>query len=129
MSDKLSNEEIIKNSMRHEIVDKLTRAKRKFDACDDPRHAVLYCKKCGKRIGEYDMFLYSQDSLMYCYDCLKLFIKEVPFLIEDKNIVVLKDEGRIVKIFYQDSEYIGWKTCHFNSKGRFITCKGSRIYL
>ena len=32
------------------IIDKLKKAGRKFDTCENWRHAILYCKGCGEKI-------------------------------------------------------------------------------
>lgn len=54
----------LKNSKTdHAIVDRLKKAGRKFDICDNWRHAVLYCKGCGEKLGEFDLIYESHTRL------------------------------------------------------------------
>lgn len=111
-----------------DIINKLTKANRKFDVVDDWRNAVLYCVQCKKRLGEYDMYYHSHEALKYCSDCAKQFVKEVPRVITEK-ITILEDYGTTVMIRYEDIRHEEDKVCYFSSKGRFVKIKGKRLYI
>ena len=111
-----------------EIRDKLEKAKRKYDVCDNWRHAVLYCVECGKTLGEFDMFYESQEAHKYCFDCVKKFVLPTPIILSE-TMSVLTDFGNSVLLRYENIRQEEIKQCYFSSKGRYIKVKGKRVYL
>ena len=131
---KMTNKEFIdglKNSKTdHAIVDRLKKAGRKFDICDNWRHVVLYCKECGKKLGEFDLIYESHESHMYCRECAQKYKKPVPYEIEGlKGSKVVKDHGTFIKVYYDESMCYKIKNCYFTKKGRYIKYHGKRWYL
>lgn len=111
-----------------EIADKLDKAKRKYDVCDNWRHAILYCVECGKRLGEFDMIYESHESHKYCHDCIGRFILPTPFFLS-KSLTVLDDYGDHILLRYEILRLEETKQCYFSNKGRYIKIKGRRLYL
>ena len=111
-----------------EIRDRLEKAKRKYDVCDNWRHAVLYCVECGKRLGEFDMFYESHEAYKYCCDCVKNFVLATPIILSE-TMSVLKDFGNSVLLRYENIRQEEIKQCYFSKKGRYIKVKGKRVYL
>lgn len=113
--------------------DKLIKSGRKWAASDYApyRFAELFCEKCGKSLGKFDMVTTNVQTHMYCDECVKPYILEVPFdLTEDKEIIF--DNGNTVQIKYKDGYYqelVTDKVCYFNKKGRYIKAKGKTYYL
>ena len=115
--------------MTYRAIEKLTKAGIKFSETNPPhdRRAILYCRKCSKPIGEFDVFYDSLDTHYYCKKCIKKYAKETPYKITD-NVEVLFDNGATVQIKYTGGFYpeiVVDRICHFNKKGRFITLKRS----
>lgn len=112
---------------------KLIKSGRKWAASDYApyRFAELFCEKCGKSLGKFDMVTTNVQTYMYCDECVKPYIREVPFnLTEDVEVVY--DAGNEVKVKYRDnyySEMVVYKICYFNKKGRYIKVKGKTYYL
>lgn len=93
------------------------------------RCAELFCEECGKSMGIQDIVCTNLETLMYCNECVKKYIKETPYTIET-GMTVQEDWGLDVKLRYGDvciHEEI--KVCYFNSKGRAIKVKGKKYYL
>lgn len=111
-----------------EIINRLTRAKRKFDVCENRRHAILYCKKCGAKLGEYDLIYESHESHALCGNCVDEYKKEMPIVLND-NVTVTKDCGSFVKVFYKDTMQYELKQCYFTRKGRYFNYHGKRLYV
>ena len=113
--------------------DKLNKSGRKWAESDflPYRFAELFCEKCGKSLGRFDMVCTNVQTNMYCEECVKPYIIEVPFnLSEDKEIV--EDKGNSVVLKYKGgyySELDTEKLCYFNKKGRYIKVKGKTYYL
>lgn len=96
---------------------------------DDHGKEIWFCEKCGARLGTHHYYD-DRESAMYCGDCLKEFIKEVPFDLPCGTVV--EDWGSDVIIQYKTDYYPMMqvlKTCYFNSKGRYIKVKGKRYYV
>lgn len=95
------------------------------------RCAELFCEKCGKSMGVQDIIFTDLRTLMYCSDCVKPYIRQVPYnLADDKEIFF--DNGLTVEIKYKDNYYHDLtcnKICYFNKKGRYIKIKGKTYYL
>lgn len=121
----------LKNSKTDQaIVDRLKKAGRKFDICDNWRHAVLYCKGCGEKLGEFDLIYDSLESHLYCRECAEKYKKTVPYEIEGlKGSKVVKDHGTFIKVYYDESMCYKIKNCYFTKKGRYIKYHGKRWYL
>ena len=68
---------------------------------------------------------------MYCADCVKPYVREVPYRIaEDKEVVF--DNGNAVQVKYKGGYYaelVVDKVCYFNKKGRHIKIKGKTYRL
>lgn len=112
------------------IIDKLKRAGRKFDTCNNWRRAILYCKNCGKKLGEFDLIYESYESHLYCCECVKKYEKPTPYEIEGlEGSKVVKDYGTLVKVYYAESMRYEVKNCYFTKKGRYIKYHGKRWYL
>lgn len=131
---KMTNKEFIdglKNSKTdHAIVDRLKKSGRKFDICDNWRHAVLYCKGCGEKLGEFDLIYESHESHLYCHECAEKYKKPVPYEIEGlKGNKVVEDHGTFVKVYYAEPMCYKIKNCYFTKKGRYIKYHGKRLYL
>ena len=113
--------------------DKLIKSGRKWAECDyiPYRYAELFCEKCGKSIGKYDIVCTNLQTRMYCADCVKPYVRTVPFdVTEDMEIVF--DNGNTVQIKYKGGYYqelVTDKICYFNKKGRYIKVKGKTYYL
>ena len=110
------------------IIDQLNKHKRKFNVCENWRHAELFCIGCNKSLGEHDMIYESDEALKYCSECCKKFIKEVPRVIND-DTKILEDYGNTVLVRYEKIRDEEIKTCYFSSKGRFIKIKNKRCYI
>lgn len=114
--------------------DKLVKSGRKWASSTDMmpyRCAELFCEKCGKSIGIHDIVCTNLQTLMYCSDCVKPYVRSAPFDLTE-NIEVLFDNGNVVKIKYKGGYYeelVTEKICYFNKKGRFIKIKGKVYYL
>lgn len=108
-----------------EIINRLTKAKRKFDVCENHRHAILYCKKCGAKLGEYDL-IYESHAL--CGNCVEAYKKKVPIVLND-NVTVTRNYGIFVKVFYKDTMQYELKQCYFTRKGRYFNYHGKRLYV
>ena len=112
---------------------KLIKSGRKWAECDriPYRYAELFCEKCGKSVGTYDMVCTNLQTLMYCTDCVKPYIRTVPFnLTDDKEVTF--DNGNTVIIKYKGGYYPELavnKICYFNKKGRYVKIKGKTYYL
>lgn len=112
---------------------KLIKSGRKWAESDymPYRYAELFCEKCGKSIGKYDIITTDLKTNMYCANCAKVYVKEVPYSIDtDKEIIF--DNGLTVNIKYKDNYYKDltcFKICYFNKKGRYIKIKGKTYYL
>ena len=94
------------------------------------RCAELFCEKCGKSMGVQDIICTDLRTLMYCGDCVKPYLRQVPYnLTDDKEIIF--DNGLTVEIKYKDNYYdlTCDKICYFNKKGRYIKIKGKTYYL
>lgn len=112
------------------VINKLTKAGRKFDTCDNSRHVILYCKGCEKELGEFDMIYESHESHLYCYECAKKYEKTVPYEIEGLDgSKVIEDNGTFVKVYYEESMCYEIKKCYFTKKGRYIKYHGKKWYL
>lgn len=115
------------------LQDKLNKAGRKWEECPDYipyRYAYLFCTKCGANIGKYDIVRTDLNSVKYCAECAKEFIKETPYEIEIGTVI--KDCGLDVVVRYNNSPYDMIhlkKCCYFCKKGRYIKYKGKRYYL
>lgn len=109
------------------IREKLEKAKRKYDVCDNRRHAVLYCIECGKRLGEFDMFYESHEAHKYCGNCAKKFILPTPIILSE-SMSILTDFGTSVLLRYENIRQEEIKQCYFSKKGRFIKIKSKRVY-
>lgn len=116
-----------------DVKNKLIKSGRKWAECDylPYRYAELFCEKCGKSVGEHDIVTTNLQTLMYCSDCVKSYIRTVPFdLTDDKEIVF--DNGNTIQIKYKGDYYqelVVSKVCYFNKKGRYIKVKGKTYYL
>lgn len=121
----------MKNSKTDQaIIDKLKKSGRKFDICDNWRHAVLYCKGCGEKLGEFDLIYESHESHLYCHECAEKYKKPVPYEIEGlKGNKVVEDHGTFVKVYYAEPMCYKIKNCYFTKKGRYIKYHGKRWYL
>ena len=113
--------------------DKLIKSGRKWAECDyiPYRYAELFCEKCGKSIGKRDIVTTDLKTLMYCADCVKPYVKEVPYNLDDNKEIIF-DNGNAVQLKYKDGYYhelIVDKICYFNKKGRYIKIKGKTYYL
>lgn len=94
------------------------------------RCAELFCEHCGKSLGIHDIVCTNLESLIYCDDCVKSYIKPTP--IDIGIATVVEDTGNSVKVEYKDNYYdtmIVEKICYFNKKGRYIKVKGKRFYI
>lgn len=111
-----------------EIIETLTKAKRKFDICEDWRSAILYCKGCGVKLGKFDLIYNSHKAHEYCSKCVESYIKPTPYKVTD-TITVLEDSGFSVLLRYEDIRREEYKQCYFTKKGRFINVHGVRIYI
>ena len=97
------------------------------------RCAELFCEKCGKSIGVHDIVTTNLETFMYCSECVKPYIKEIPYTISE-GIDVVKDMGNSVVVrYYTSDKNIGvkdeYKVCYFNKKGRAIKIKGKKYYI
>lgn len=121
----------MKNSKTDQtIIDKLIKAGRKFDTCDNWRHAILYCKGCGEKLGEFDLIYESHESNLYCHECAEKYKKPVPYDIKGlEGSKVVKDCGTFVKVYYDEPMCYKIKNCYFTKKGRYIKYHGKRWYL
>ena len=112
---------------------KLIRSGRKWAECDyiPYRYAELFCEKCGKSMGKHDIVCTNLQTLMYCSDCVKPYVRSVPFDLTE-NIEVLFDNGNMLKVKYKGGYYdelVTDKICYFNKRGRYIKVKGKRHYV
>lgn len=112
---------------------KLIKSGRKWSETDymPYRYAVLYCECCGKDLGKHDIVCTNLQTNMFCGECVRTYVKEVPYNVSD-NIIVTADYGSLVSVKYIDGYYpeiIVVKDCYFSKKGRFIKVKGKRYYL
>ena len=110
------------------VENKLNKSGRKWKESEymPYRCAELFCKKCGKSMGVQDIICTDLRTLMYCNDCVKPYVRQVPYnLTDDKEIFF--DNGLTVEIKYKDNYYHDLtcnKICYFNKKGRYIKIKG-----
>lgn len=115
------------------VENKLNKSGRKWKESEymPYRCAELFCEKCGKSIGVQDIICTDLRTLMYCNDCVKPNVRQVPYnLTDDKEIFF--DNGLTVEIKYKDNYYHDLtcnKICYFNKKGRYIKIKGKTYYL
>ena len=100
------------------------------------RSAVLFCENCGIELGTFDMYYESPETHMYCSNCLKKYIKPVPyqFFRDGERIkTVVGDYGDCVDVRTEivDTNYYSTisKTCYFSKKGRYIKINNKRFYL
>lgn len=113
--------------------EKLNKSGRKWAESDflPYRYAELFCEKCGKSVGKHDIVCTNLQTLMYCEDCVKPYVREVPYSIaEDKEVVF--DNGNTVRVKYKSGYYAELtvdKICYFNKKGRNIKIKGKTYRL
>lgn len=112
---------------------KLIKSGRKWAECNylPYRYAELFCEKCGESIGKHDIVTTNLQTLMYCAECVKPYIRQTPYdLSEDKEVIF--DNGNTVRVKYKGgyySEMVVDKICYFNKKGRCIKIKGKTFYL
>lgn len=113
--------------------EKLKRYKRKWEPQTEYlpyRYIVLFCEKCGKKLGTFDIVTTDLDTNKYCFDCIKHYILESGTQITDK-IKLVEDLGTNVNIEYFNNglqkQYN--KICYFNTHGRSIKINGRKIYL
>ena len=130
----MTNQEFVdkfkKSRTDQSIIDKLIKVGRKFDTCDNWRHAILYCKGCDKKLGEFDLIYESHESHLYCHECAEKYKKPVPYEIEGlKGNKVVEDHGTFVKVYYAEPMCYKIKNCYFTKKGRYIKYHGKRWYL
>ena len=86
--------------------EKLEKSGRKWAESDflPYRYAELFCEKCGKSVGKQDIVCTNLQTLMYCADCVKPYVREVPYNIaEDKEVVF--DNGNAVQVKYNGGYY------------------------
>ena len=113
--------------------EKLEKSGRKWEESDflPYRYAELFCEKCGKSVGKHDIVCTNLQTLMYCADCVKPYVREVPYSIAvDKEVVF--DNGNAVQVKYKGGYYaelVVDKVCYFNKKGRHIKIKGKTYRL
>ena len=113
--------------------EKLEKSGRKWAESDflPYRYAELFCEKCGKSIGKHDIVCTNLQTLMYCADCVKPYVRQVPYSIaEDKEVVF--DNGNAVQVKYKGGYYaelVVDKICYFNKRGRHIKIKGKTYRL
>lgn len=113
--------------------EKLEKSGRKWAESDflPYRYAELFCEKCGKSVGKHDIVCTNLQTLMYCADCVKPYVRQVPYSIaEDKEVVF--DNGNAVQVKYKGGYYaelVVDKVCYFNKKGRNIKIKGKTYRL
>lgn len=115
------------------VENKLNKSGRKWKESEymSYRCAELFCEKCGKSMGVQDIVSTDLRTFMYCSDCVKPYIRQVPYnLVDDKEIFF--DNGLTIEIKYKDNYYHDLtcnKICYFNKKGRYIKIKGKTYYL
>ena len=130
MTDQDFMDEMKNSKTDKAIVDKLIKAGRKFDTCDNWRRAILYCKGCGEKLGEFVLIYESHESHLYCCECVKKYEKPTPYEIEGlKGNKVVEDHGTFVKVYYAEPMCYKIKNCYFTKKGRYIKYHGKRWYL
>lgn len=115
------------------VKEKLRKSGRNWKELEPPhdREVQLLCEKCGKSMGIEDATRVDLRTLMYCDNCAKPFVRQVPYKITD-NIEVTFDNGIIVTVKYTGGYYNELsvdKICYYNKKGRFIKIKGKMYYL
>lgn len=115
------------------VYDKLIKSGRKWSESNyiPRRYAKLFCEKCGKSLGKFDIVCTNLQSNMYCSECSKIFCKPTPFNITE-NIEVVDDYGTAVLLKYKGGYYDELsvrKTCYFTKKGRYINVKNKRYYI
>ena len=113
--------------------EKLEKSGRKWAESDflPYRYAELFCEKCGKSVGKHDIVCTNLQTLMYCADCVKPYVREVPYSIAE-DIEVVFDNGNTVQVKYKGGYYaelVVDKVCYFNKKGRNIKIKGKTYRL
>ena len=119
--------------MWKEEEEKLNKSGRKWAETDylSYRFAELFCEKCGKSLGKFDIVTTNVQTMMYCDECVKPYIRQTPYeLSEDKEVVY--DSGNTVRVKYKGGYYpemVVDKICYFNKKGRCIKIKGKTYYL
>lgn len=94
------------------------------------RCAELFCEKCGRSLGIYDIVCTNLESMMYCEECVKEYVLNTPLLLSCGKVI--EDHGLSVLLEYTNSHYASMvvnKTCYFNRHGRFIKVKGKRYYI
>ncbi len=98
--------------------DKLNKSGRKWAPSTNQmpyRCAELFCEKCGESMGIHDIVCTKLQTLMYCYECVKPYIRSVPFDLTE-NIEVISDSGNNVKVKYKGGYYdelVTYKICYF----------------
>lgn len=115
-------------------LNKLNKSKRKWMPSTyymPYRCAELFCENCHTSVGVHDIVTTNLQTNMFCGECVKRYVKQVPYYIED-NLEVTFDNGNAIVLRYhitkthvRDED----KICYFNSKGRFIKISGKRFYL
>jgi hypothetical protein len=116
--------------------DKLNKSGRKWKPSEiimPYRCAELFCEKCGKSMGIQDIVCTNLETIMYCSECVKPYIKEVPYTIAE-GVDIVKDFGNeVIARYYGADKNVGvqdeYKVCYFNKKGRSIKVKGKKYYL
>ena len=94
------------------------------------RVVELFCEKCGKSLGDYDILGKNLERNRYCIDCMKEYIKPIPY--ESTAGVVVEDRGDVVVLQKKRDEHKGaiiCRTCYFNTKGRYIVIDGKGYYI
>lgn len=109
--------------------EKLDKSKRKYVPVSY-RNAELFCEECGVSLGVHDIVYTNLESMMYCAECVKKYIKKTPIVLSCGK--VKDDFGTFVTLEYTGNYYESLtvsKTCYFNKKGRYIKVKGKRYYI
>lgn len=74
------------------VENKLNKSGRKWKESEymPYRCAELFCEKCGKSMGVQDIICTDLRTLMYCNDCVKPYVRQVPYnLTDDKEIFLI----------------------------------------
>lgn len=93
-------------------------------------YVELFCVKCGRSLGSFDLAAKDLQSIVYCSDCLEKYGK--PVLYELGNDTTVLDMGNVICIQKKDganSKTITWKVCYPDFNGRYITKDGKRYYI
>lgn len=92
--------------MWKEVEDKLNKSKRRWEYSKDIapyRCAELFCEKCGTSLGVHDIICTNLETVVYCKECIKQYIKETP--IELRYGKIISDNGGSVVLEYSNSYY------------------------